>query len=36
MTIPTYDALMLPVLKHCADKAWVMKDLVRSSWMNAV
>lgn len=28
MTIPTYDALMLPVLRHCADKTWPMRELV--------
>ena len=28
MPIPTYDALMLPVLRHCAAKAWAMRDLV--------
>ena len=27
MAIPTYDALMLPVLRHCADKAWTMREL---------
>jgi restriction system protein len=26
--IPTYDALMLPVLRHCAEKTWAMRDLV--------
>lgn len=28
MPIPTYDALMLPVLRHCAEKTWEMRDLV--------
>jgi restriction system protein len=28
MPIPTYDALMLPVLKLCADKTWAMRDLI--------
>lgn len=28
MPIPTYDVLMLPVLRICADKLWVMRDLV--------
>lgn len=28
MPIPTYDALMLPVLRLCADKTWVMRDLI--------
>jgi hypothetical protein len=28
MAIPTYDELMLPVLRHCAEKTWVMRDLV--------
>ena len=28
MPIPTYDMLMLPVLRLCADKPWVMRDLV--------
>ena len=28
MPIPTYDALMLPVLRHCAEKVWIMRDLV--------
>jgi restriction endonuclease Mrr len=28
LPIPTYDALMLPVLRHCADKAWTMRELV--------
>ena len=26
--IPPYDALMLPVLRHCAEQVWVMKDLI--------
>ena len=26
--IPTYDALMLPVLKRCAEKIWTMRDLI--------
>jgi restriction system protein len=26
--IPTYDVLMLPVLRLCAEKLWVMRDLV--------
>jgi restriction system protein len=26
--IPTYDALMLPVLRHSAEKAWLMRDLI--------
>lgn len=28
MAIPTYDALMLPVLRHCANKGWPMRELV--------
>jgi restriction system protein len=28
MTIPTYDVLMLPVLRRCSTRPWVMKDLV--------
>ena len=28
MPIPTYDALMLPVLRLCAEKLWPMRDLV--------
>ncbi len=28
MSIPTYDELMLPVLKLCAEKVWIMRDLV--------
>lgn len=28
MAIPTYDALMLPVLRACAEKEWHMRDLV--------
>ncbi len=28
MPIPTYDACMLPVLRHCAEKVWLMRDLV--------
>lgn len=28
MTIPTYDALMLPVLRHSAAKTWSMRELV--------
>ncbi len=28
MTIPTYDELMLPVLRLCAEKVWIMRDLV--------
>ncbi len=28
MSIPTYDILMLPVLRHCAEKVWLMRDLV--------
>lgn len=28
MPIPTYDALMLPVLKRCAQKTWTMRDLI--------
>ena len=27
MTIPTYDALMLPVLRLCAESTWQMRDL---------
>ena len=30
MTIPTYDELMLPVLRLCAEKVWIMRDLVAS------
>jgi restriction system protein len=26
--IPTYDALMLPVLRHCAEKIWPMREMV--------
>ncbi len=28
MPVPTYDALMLPVLRHCADRLWQMRDLI--------
>ncbi len=28
MPIPSYDVLMLPVLRLCAEKPWVMRDLV--------
>lgn len=28
MPIPSYDVLMLPVLRLCADRVWVMRDLV--------
>ena len=28
MPIPTYDALMLPVLRHCIDKTWHVRDLI--------
>jgi restriction system protein len=28
MPIPTFDTLMLPVLRHCAEKVWVMRDLI--------
>ncbi len=28
MPIPTHDALMLPVLRLCSDRAWVMRDLI--------
>ena len=28
MPVPTYDLLMLPVLRLCAEKTWTMKDLV--------
>ena len=28
MTIPTYDAFMLPVLIRCAEQPWVMRDLI--------
>ncbi len=28
MPIPTYDALMLPVLRHCAEKTWTMREMV--------
>jgi restriction system protein len=28
LQIPPYDALMLPVLRHCAEKTWLMRDLV--------
>lgn len=28
MPIPTYDALMLPVLRLCAEKTWTMRDLI--------
>jgi len=27
--IPTYDLLMLPVLRHSAEKLWQMRDLIR-------
>jgi restriction system protein len=27
LPIPTYDALMLPVLRHCAEKLWQMREL---------
>ena len=27
--IPSYDALMLPVLKLCAGRQWMMRDLIR-------
>ena len=29
MPIPTYDVLMLPLLKLCAEKTWVMRDLIQ-------
>ncbi len=28
MPVPTYDVLMLPVLRACAEKLWLMRDLV--------
>ncbi len=28
MPIPTLQTLMLPVLRHCEEKGWVMRDLV--------
>ena len=28
MPVPTFDTLMLPVLKRCAEQGWVMRDLV--------
>lgn len=28
LMIPPYDALMLPVLRHCAEKTWLMRDLI--------
>ena len=28
MPIPTHDVLMMPVLRLCADKTWVMRDLI--------
>ncbi len=28
MPIPTYDALMLPVLRLCAERLWLMRDLI--------
>ena len=28
MPIPTHDALMLPLLRLCSDRAWVMRDLI--------
>jgi restriction system protein len=28
VAIPTYDALMLPVLRHCAEKTWLMRNLI--------
>ena len=28
MAVPSYDELMLPVLKLCLEKAWIMRDLV--------
>lgn len=28
MPVPTYDVLMLPVLQLCAEKLWIMRDLV--------
>jgi restriction system protein len=28
LPIPTYDALMLPVLRHCAEKVWLMREMV--------
>lgn len=28
MPIPTYDALMQPVLQHCAERTWLMRDLI--------
>lgn len=28
MPIPTHDVLMLPVLRLCSDRAWVMRDLI--------
>jgi restriction system protein len=28
MPIPTFDSLMLPVLRHCEEKGWIMRDLI--------
>lgn len=28
MTIPTYDVLMLPVLRHCAERPWKIRELI--------
>jgi len=28
VSIPTYDALMLPVLRHSAERAWIVRDLI--------
>jgi restriction system protein len=28
MPIPTFDSLMLPVLRHCEKKGWIMRDLI--------
>lgn len=28
MPIPTYDALMQPVLRHCAERIWLMRELI--------
>jgi len=28
VTIPTYESLMLPLLQHCAEKLWSMRDLI--------
>ncbi|CAH2603833.1 Mrr_N domain-containing protein [Rhodovastum atsumiense] len=28
MSIPTYDDLMLPVVKLCAEKTWTMRELI--------